>query len=171
MPALSYPVFFRKSFGLFQGSRNSRAMTISFSSQPSLKYLGLSIRMLKEQHSLQKGLYVCVKMLDQVPAKGYGNTVKWRQAAWFFGSAKSCTVSLGTVVTQSSCPCPFDSLCFLTESGFGGLDLRGMKRTLWAEAGKALSNNCLNHNNNINRKWLMMFSSKQHTDKTSLSNT
>lgn len=97
MAALGYPVFFRKSSGLCQGSRNIRALTIPFSSQPSLKYLGLSMRMLKEQCSLQKGAYVCMSMhidvfmcahgllvLDEVLAKGYRDTVKWRQLLDFF---------------------------------------------------------------------------------------
>lgn len=84
MSALGYPVFFQKSSGLFQGSRNVRALTTTFFSQPSLKYLSLSMRMLKEQCSLPKGAYVCMCMhmhafmcvcgllvLDQVPAMGY----------------------------------------------------------------------------------------------------
>lgn len=59
MPALGYPVVFNKSSGPFQESRNIRALTIMFFSQTSLKYLSLSMRMLKEQCSLQKGA-LCV---------------------------------------------------------------------------------------------------------------
>jgi len=62
MPALGYPVAFKKSSALFQGSGNVRALTIEVTSQPSLKYFGLSVRMLKEQSSLQRGVRVYVSV-------------------------------------------------------------------------------------------------------------
>lgn len=84
MPVLGYPVCFKKSSGLFQGSRNVRVLSIMFSSEPSLKYLGPSTRVQKEKCSLQRSACVCVHMhigvcmsvcgllvLGQVPAMRY----------------------------------------------------------------------------------------------------
>lgn len=62
MPVLGYPVCFKKTSGLFQGSRNVRVLSIMFSSEPSLKYLGPTTRVWKEKCSLQKSAYICVHM-------------------------------------------------------------------------------------------------------------
>lgn len=62
MPVLDYPVCFKKTSGLFQGSRNVRVLSIMFSTEPSLKYLGPSTRVWKEKCSLQKSAHACVHM-------------------------------------------------------------------------------------------------------------
>lgn len=62
MPVLGYPVCFKKTSGLFQGSRNVRVLSIMFSSEPSLKYLGPTTRVWKEKCSLPKSAYIRVHM-------------------------------------------------------------------------------------------------------------
>lgn len=145
MPALGHPVVFNKSSGPFQESRNIRALTIMFFSQPSLKYLSLSMRMLKEQCSLQKGAlcvyayaYMCSFygcMWTPCVRPSVSNGVQWyeRTLLDFLEVPRVlqfCLAPRLLRVGEFFC-CLFDSLYPLAGRGFSGLDLRGMKRTFW----------------------------------------